>query len=121
MSNVNRPAHYNQFPVECIDIAELLNFNQGNAFKYVWRAHEKGKATEDMQKAVFYLEREIARETPFAAMDDDVHLDVTEKIMSCGFPGWQMCILGEIVNYTNTARVTYLHEAKRRILERLGK
>ena len=121
MSNVNHPAHYNQFPVECIDIAELLNFNQGNAFKYVWRAHGKGKATEDMQKAVFYLEREIARETPFAAISDATHLDVTEKIISCGFPEWQMCTLGEIVNYAYTARVTYLHVAKRRILEQLEK
>lgn len=56
------PCPLQPVPVECIDIAELLNFNQGNAFKYVWRAHEKGKATEDMLKAVFYLEREIAHE-----------------------------------------------------------
>jgi hypothetical protein len=28
---VNHPAHYNQFGVECIQIAEQMSFNRGNA------------------------------------------------------------------------------------------
>lgn len=60
---VKHPAHYTQHPsgVECITITEHMNFNKGNAVKYIWRAGEKGDEVQDLQKAVWYLEREIAR------------------------------------------------------------
>jgi hypothetical protein len=38
-----------------------MNFNLGNAIKYIWRAGLKGNAIEDLQKAVFYLNDEIER------------------------------------------------------------
>lgn len=60
--NVNHPSHYNQHPagIECIDVVEHMNFNLGNAIKYVWRAAFKN-GIEDLKKAVWYLQREIAR------------------------------------------------------------
>ena len=60
---VNHPAHYTQHPsgVECIDIAEHMGFCLGNAIKYIWRAGLKGDAIEDLEKARFYLDREIKR------------------------------------------------------------
>ena len=59
---VNHPAHYNQVPgIECIDAVRHFNFNLGNVIKYVWRAGLKGDALEDLKKARFYLEDEIAR------------------------------------------------------------
>lgn len=59
---VNHPAHYTQHPsgVECIQITEHMGFNLGNVVKYVWRCDEKLDAIEDLRKAKFYLEREIA-------------------------------------------------------------
>jgi len=62
-SAVDHPPHYNAHPsgVECVDIAEHYNFNVGNAIKYVWRAGLKGDAIEDLKKARWYLDREIAR------------------------------------------------------------
>jgi hypothetical protein len=62
---INAPAHYTRFPggVEPIDIAEHLSFNLGNALKYVARAGHKGDAVEDLKKARFYIDREIARIT----------------------------------------------------------
>jgi hypothetical protein len=61
--NVNHPKHYTSHPsgVECIEITEHMNFNLGNATKYVWRSSLKGKNIEDLKKAIWYLEREIAR------------------------------------------------------------
>lgn len=61
--NVNHPPHYTQHPsgVECIEITEHMGFNLGNAFKYIWRADLKNDAIEDLKKAVFYINREIAR------------------------------------------------------------
>lgn len=64
---VNHPSHYCSHPsgVECLDITEHMPFNLGNAFKYIWRADLKGRATEDLMKARFYLDREIALRTKF--------------------------------------------------------
>jgi hypothetical protein len=67
---VTFPEHYNSNPakcagcgrrVECIDITRHMTFNLGNALKYIWRAPLKGKLTEDLKKAVFYLQDEIRR------------------------------------------------------------
>lgn len=57
------PSHYRKHPsgIECIQITEHMNFNIGNATKYIWRAGLKGDAVEDLQKAVWYLNREINR------------------------------------------------------------
>lgn len=58
------PAHYRSHAsgVECIQITEHLGFCLGNAIKYIWRAGEReAKTIEDLRKAVWYLEREIAR------------------------------------------------------------
>lgn len=60
---VNNPAHYTNHPsgIECIQVTEHMNFNRGNAVKYIWRCGDKGKPVEDLRKAIWYLEREIAR------------------------------------------------------------
>ncbi len=59
------PPHYKTHPsgVECITITEHMGFCLGNAIKYIWRADEKGRAIEDLKKAVWYIEREIALRT----------------------------------------------------------
>lgn len=61
--NVNHPPHYCKHPsgVECIQVTEHMNFNLGNAMKYIWRAGEKGNKVEDLMKARWYIDREIKR------------------------------------------------------------
>jgi len=61
--NVNNPAHYTSHPsgIECIDVTEHMGFNLGNAVKYIWRCDHKGKSIEDLEKAMFYIKREIAK------------------------------------------------------------
>jgi len=58
---VNHPKHYTGHPsgIECIQIAEHMGFCLGNAMKYIWRADLKNDAIEDLEKAKWYLEREI--------------------------------------------------------------
>jgi hypothetical protein len=58
---VNFPPHYMSHPsgVECITITEHMGFCLGNAMKYIWRADEKGSSTEDLKKALWYIQREI--------------------------------------------------------------
>jgi hypothetical protein len=60
---VNHPPHYTAHPsgIECIEIVEHMGFNLGNAIKYIWRADLKSDAIEDLRKARWYLDREIAR------------------------------------------------------------
>ena len=61
--NVNHPKHYTNHPsgVEAIEITEHFNFNKGNAIKYIWRSADKGKEVEDLRKARWYIDLEIAR------------------------------------------------------------
>lgn len=62
---VNHPSHYTDGKIEVIDFIEDkgLNFHRGNAVKYIARAgkKDKSKEVEDLQKAVWYLQREIDR------------------------------------------------------------
>ena len=60
---VNHPKHYNIHPsgVECIDVVEHMGYNLGNAIKYIWRADHKGKSNEDLEKAIWYIQRELIR------------------------------------------------------------
>lgn len=63
--NVNHPAHYTDGKIEVIDYIQDKDFNfcRGNAIKYISRAGKKDKAKEieDLQKAVWYLNKEIER------------------------------------------------------------
>lgn len=64
MDAVNSPPHYTSHPsgVECIEITEHFPFCIGNAIKYVWRAGLKSPdAIQDLEKARWYLAREIER------------------------------------------------------------
>lgn len=68
---INHPSHYTWLKEKCgvevIDIARHLDFNTGNALKYLLRAgykHEAGyterqKAVEDLRKAVWYINDKI--------------------------------------------------------------
>lgn len=62
MSDPIRPAHYKSGGMEAIDVIEAfqLGFNLGNTVKYVLRHRAKGNALEDLRKARWYLDREIA-------------------------------------------------------------
>lgn len=62
---VNNPSHYKDGGIETIDFIEAkkLTYNTGNAVKYISRAGKKSKDThiQDLEKAEFYIKREIAR------------------------------------------------------------
>lgn len=73
---VNHPPHYTWLKYACgievIDIARHLNFNRGNAIKYLLRSGHKSeegytnseKEIEDLEKAIWYLKDEIKRLRP---------------------------------------------------------
>jgi hypothetical protein len=61
--SVNHPAHYKVGGIETIDFIEAkgLNYHLGNVVKYITRADTKGSREEDLLKARWYLNREIAK------------------------------------------------------------
>lgn len=73
MDKVNSPTHYksNSSGYEVIDIIEFfnLNFHRGNVLKYLLRSGKKAEAgyevsekeIEDLEKAIWYLRREVKR------------------------------------------------------------
>jgi hypothetical protein len=58
---VNQPEHYKAGGIETIDFIEAkqLNYNLGNVVKYITRAELKGNRKQDLEKAMWYLKREI--------------------------------------------------------------
>lgn len=62
---VDHPEHYNQGKYEVIDVIEdwKLNFSLGNVIAYVARCEYKNNKKEDLEKAIWYLERELERES----------------------------------------------------------
>ena len=58
---VNHPPHYKAGGIETIDFIEAkgLNYNLGNVVKYITRADLKGDRKENLEKALWYLKREL--------------------------------------------------------------
>jgi hypothetical protein len=58
---VSNPAHYNTGRIEVIDAIEDwdLGFNDGNAIKYIARHKHKGDSIQDIEKAIWYLQRHM--------------------------------------------------------------
>ena len=84
---VDHPAHYTAYEgLEVIQLTEQMNFNRGNAVKYIARAGLKSYDTEilDLKKALWYIQREINRlETKRRTASDNEALDaLRKKLMS---------------------------------------
>ena len=87
MSDAINPDHYKRFPVEVIDLTEHLNFCLVSAVKYIARAGHKPGAdeVEDLQKAAWYIDREISRLTKqqdFSKLGTDRLKDIKERFNS---------------------------------------
>lgn len=61
--NVNHPAHYEHYSIEPIEVCRRLNFDLGNAVKYILRAPYKNSALDDYKKAAWYLRDAWLHET----------------------------------------------------------
>ena len=67
MDNVNRPPHYTDGEIECIDALRSMlgdgfgDFCQGTIVQYLWRYKHKN-GVEDLRKAEWYLKALIKHE-----------------------------------------------------------
>ena len=78
---VNHPSHYVK-GIEPIEVIESwdLNFSLGNAIKYILRSPYKGKQIEDLEKAKWYIDREINR-----LKDEMVKKNIEECVRKTSF------------------------------------
>ena len=84
-TKIDHPSHYADGKIEVIDFIEdkRLNFNTGNAVKYIARAGKKNGAdiATDLGKADWYINREIQRIT-----GENPHTAIRQKAaLDCGF------------------------------------
>ncbi|MFP2870605.1 DUF3310 domain-containing protein [Neisseria gonorrhoeae] len=80
------PGYYKNRAFECVGFAQYLNFNLGNAFKYIWRHKEKG-GREDLEKALRYLERQRAGAPKFKKLKCRRYEKMYAGLKDCGFDG----------------------------------
>lgn len=85
--NVNHPSHYTDGKIEVISFIEdkNLNYHRGNAVKYISRAGKKNpdKEIEDLEKARWYINREIERIT--GQKRKQVHIALEKSLTSRNF------------------------------------
>ena len=73
---VNNPPHYQDASgIQCIEVTKFLGFCDGNCFKYLYRAGQKGDKIEDLEKAKWYAKQ--AKDMGIGAITD---LDIIRKI-----------------------------------------
>ena len=68
MDEIDKPKHYTQGKVECLDAIDSMfeessriDFYRSQIVKYMWRLRDKGSPLKDAQKAQFYLDRLIQK------------------------------------------------------------
>ena len=69
MSDIDKPKHYTQGSIECIDAIDamleesgssLADFYRTQIIKYIWRMPHKGNPRKDAKKARYYVNRLIS-------------------------------------------------------------
>ena len=91
--NVNHPSHYAEdvyIKAECIMFTRHLDFDTGNAFKYVWRAGKKDDIVQDLRKAIWYLNDSL--NTEFLGLRMYAQF-LIPFVPTCGLPDWKVEIL----------------------------
>jgi hypothetical protein len=113
VSGVDHPSHYNSHPsgVEAIDIVEHLPFNVGNALKYVFRREHKGREREDLEKAVWYLRRELERIRKSRDFDRWTPTDGYLKVVAAASARDPSPEIGEVISLLATSRFDESPEA----------
>lgn len=82
---VDHPEHYNKSDsgVETIEIARYLDFDCGNALKYLMRFRYKQKPREDLEKAIWYLKdkyNNTALQISVNRLNYDINVSFNEEV-----------------------------------------
>jgi len=105
---VNHPPHYTVHPVftgECHDYAKYMTFDQGNAFKYLWRCAGKGDMAENVRKALWYLDRITTVPVLDAELVDRLEAEVTKAMDNTNKDTAPVKLMAALACYSAAARV----------------
>ena len=107
-SDPTNPEHYKGHPsgIECIQITEHMNFNLGNAIKYIWRADARSRYTCRPAGVAFTFQIRLNKIKPSvvnrcfnlltkdnsrAALADEIEPDRPEMAFVCNAPPGTGC------------------------------
>lgn len=100
--DATNPKHYqNKSGIQCIEVNEHMSFSLGNAFKYLYRRGEKGMLILNLQKAVWYLEREMER----------LYADPNTSMLLTPSSGHAMAVASKISTISDYEPVELIQEA----------
>ena len=102
---VNNPPHYQDASgIECIEVTKYMGFCDGNSFKYLYRAGQKGDYIEDLEKAKWYAKQ--AKDMGVVQMTNATTLTKIKLISMCRNSNiaWAMYYLAKgnweaVINY----------------------
>lgn len=112
---VNHPPHYKQYNYEVIELTENLDFCIGNACKYILRAPYKQNERQDLEKAIWYMERAKLKIIPDCEDYYRISLEVA-RYFSALDP-----VIKDILRYLQFENETFLNSAIKKTKERLQK
>ena len=108
---VNKPAHYNQGSIECIDAMKIVltqeefrGYLKGNVFKYLWREKDKN-GNEDIRKGKSYYDSliELIEESEAEQLaTGEVAGEGTGEVNP--HDGWRWLEVGEVIRKGDTDR-----------------
>ena len=79
---VNNPPHYRDASgISCIEVTKYMGFCDGNSFKYLYRAGQKGDYIEDLEKAKWYAKQ--AKDMGVVQMTNATNLTKIKLISMC--------------------------------------
>lgn len=113
---VNKPAHYNQGSIECIEAMKIVltpeefrGYLKGNVFKYLWREKDKN-GNEDLRKGKSYYDRlielvdeyEQQKAADLQSLKDHPFGKLKEKAIKQSLnteppDGWRFLEVGEVI------------------------
>ena len=109
---VNHPAHYTQYEHEVIELTENLDFCVGNACKYILRAPFKGNERQDIEKALWYMER-AKKNFPDCEDYFRIHLEVVQYFSQLDN------VIRDLLLYVRFENETFLNSAIEKLKKRL--
>lgn len=112
---VHHPAHYTRYQYEVIELTENLDFCVGNACKYILRAPFKGNEKQDLEKALWYMERAKKNIVP----DCEDYYRISLKV-ALYFSALDPAIK-DILRYLQFENETFLNSAIEKLKKRLKK
>ncbi|QDP65965.1 MAG: hypothetical protein GOVbin631_26 [Prokaryotic dsDNA virus sp.] len=122
---IKNPNHYTSGNVECIEYTRHMDFNHGNAFKYVYRCNHKGTKDQDLGKALQYIEfikQDKSRVLSSLEVTDEMRDGILSMDISENLRGALACICHSSISQRKFGRydMAMISMAEKNITEEIG-